>query len=124
MTQRPYRGKRLDNGEWIEGCYAYNKFPLSDKIDHIIIVDGRKAIPVDPETVGQYSGLDDREGNKIFEGDIIDVSGRPMAIIWDDMCAQYAVQSPSGIGYLDMNLDLHEYAVIGNRWDHPHLLKP
>ena len=70
-----YRGKRLDNGQFIEGsltvdchgnCCIYH--PLN-----VPIVGGFQYFDIDPETVGQYTGIDDREGEKIFEGDIFKI---------------------------------------------------
>ena len=70
-----FRGKRLDNGEFIEGsltvdchgnCCIYH--PLK-----VPIGGGFQYFDIDPETVGQYTGIDDREGEKIFEGDIFKI---------------------------------------------------
>ena len=70
-----FRGKQLSNGEFIEGsltvdchgnCCIYH--PLN-----VPIGGGFQYFDIDPETVGQYTGIDDREGEKIFEGDIFKI---------------------------------------------------
>jgi uncharacterized phage protein (TIGR01671 family) len=74
MREILFRGKRIDNGEWVYGYYWFVEEHCNEKFSekHFIkSVNNGIDHEVIPETVGQFTGLLDRKGTKIFEGAII-----------------------------------------------------
>lgn len=121
-----FRGKRKYNGEWVEGFYYKDLW--SDNA-HYIIYDGTD-YEVIPETVGQYTGLTDNNGKRIFEGDVVEA--------YDDAYVNGFAEVKGKVffnyGSFDINVEDVGYAslyayetenieVIGNIHDNPDLLK-
>ena len=122
-----FRGKRTDNGEMVYG----NLMDSDSIVGRIVDFDGEYFIPefwykVEPETVGQFTGLTDKNGTKIFDGDIVrfyddseDELTNGVVVCNADFCS-FCV---SINGHEDVMLMAHwQYEVIGNIYDNKELL--
>lgn len=86
MREILFRGKRLDNGEWVEGFYVHIPSGRYEQDEHLIqtIKDTGKIgilMRIDPSTICQFIGICDKDGKKIFEGDILHY--------WSEYCEEY-----------------------------------
>lgn len=135
MRKYLFRGKRLDNGEWVEGDLSQDRdlgTAYVQGFDYYCDECGLQREPfgfeVDPETVGQFTGLTDKNGRKIFEGDVlswVDWKGikRSSCVQYDAEWNRFCVRL-SGAESIGVNRHLSsDIEVIGNRWDNPELLE-
>jgi uncharacterized phage protein (TIGR01671 family) len=146
-----FRAKRKDNGEWVEGYYGefHNRPVLQDENSGQIFEPREDAYflgssiggfwhIVDRETLGQFIGLIDKNGKKIFTGDIVRFHGGYLEGSWigevkyDGPCAllvlvgfmpcRYDSRFPSRFEVQISGRDKKTFEVIGNRWDNPEYL--
>ena len=117
-----FRGKQLNTGEWFFG----NLFDKDNSGRTHIATTNRGCLNIDPETVGQFTGMTDKNGTKIFEGDILNekykINERLYYIVWDN--DYFALRAESE--YTSYQLDellLSHCEVIGNIHDNKELLK-
>lgn len=128
MREILFRGKRVDNGEWETGSLVYARMGTSEEQAGIADKMTAYHTPVIPETVGQYTGLTDKNGKKIFEGDI--VSGHldeafpedetRYKVIWDDY--GWHIRDSTGTDTFEQGWAKQYFEVIGNIYDNPELL--
>lgn len=137
-----FRGKRKDNGEWVVGvpipnsfCNVVHMIPilLTDKVAYPPERLHEYLIEIVPETLGQSTGLKDKNDVEIFEGDVIGSQNKDRSnwyvshhkIVWHDTgFFGKQICSRSFIGLEHWTRGENGYVVIGNIYENPELLEP
>lgn len=142
MRDIKFRGKMIPENEWIYGTllripappYCWGENPPKDKY-YIQFADPRymsdwgmpyKMVQgeVNPETVGQYTGLKDKNGAEIYEGDIVYIASedKNAFVLWDKKTARYIIQFRGWCADFD-NFYGKDLEVIRNIYDNKNLLE-
>lgn len=153
MREILFRGKRHDNGAWVEGDLYVEHFPGTDEIHEWLRCSIRASekwrpwqgniFDVDPETVGQYTGLKDQNDKKVFEGDVVKMhyffenyAPGTLGVFEDEDVLDVVIKIDKfGVFFEALNRELSGYLcdylqdpeaeleVIGNIYDNPGLLR-
>lgn len=103
MREILFKGKRKDNGKWAEGYYA-KKYDLLGKRHLILYVDNYvrwECVEIVPETLCQFTGLCDKNGNKIWENDIVNHNGKYAPVKFGMYCSSFDYGSYNFGFYVD-----------------------
>lgn len=118
-----FRGKRADNGEWVYGSSLKEK--ACDGVQHIIVTENGEYHLINPKTRGQYTGLTDKNGVKIFEGDILKRGSHKYVVKWCEDCAMFLLPCITD-KKLESDFTVfygYDFEIIGNVHDDSEMLK-
>lgn len=139
MREILFKAKRLDNGEWVEGYYQKRKDAFEND-EHLIFrcesYHTWEYVEVNPDTICQYTGLTDKNGNKIWENDVcsaILVDGRENCIVkYGRRAENFKLELGFNLEWTKTNYfrcdicywsENEKLEVIGNIFDNPELLE-
>lgn len=127
-TRGLWRGKRVDNGEWVEG-YLRKAIDFYGKVQYSIITELNEHFIVDPETRGECTGLTDKNSKLIFEGDIVkaewshlNITNTVIGVVEYDNAA-FFLEIDDHYLFFEDNIFSDDCDVIDNIHDTPELLK-
>ena len=132
MREILFKAKRIDNGEWVEGCYAAldDKSFICTNVVELYRVHALRWFEIDPETLCQFTGLCDKNGKRIWENDILMAhldESYPEDTTYETVewgIAGWVTHEANSIDrqYLD-EFDLEHFEVVGNIFDNKELLQ-
>lgn len=138
MREILFKAKRIDNGEWVEGClvidhsrsnlFEYRMQPVESGVLY--------APPINPETICQYTGLTDKNGNRIWENAIANTDSNVCVQIkfgkYSDGFATWKYHQGFYMAFSDEGRDFYrkelgywhnKIEIVGNIFDNPELVK-
>nr|DAJ14544.1 MAG TPA: YopX protein [Siphoviridae sp. ctdzB12] len=122
MREILFKAKRKDNGKWVEGDAIHEPIGMSIRHEK----NGMSVrVPVDPDTLCQYTGLTDKNGQKIWENDIVRNEEGDIGVVqWFEEHAAFMIwnKTKNCVCYLAEN-DFSKIEIVGNEFDNPELLE-
>ncbi|MBP3674528.1 MAG: hypothetical protein J6J18_11945 [Oscillospiraceae bacterium] len=140
MREILFRGKRLQGGNWVEGYFFKSDINERERNSgkatliftpdcdtFIMIPEAHNSVMVHADTVGQWTGLTDKNGKRIFEEDLITIPGSkrqglPAPVKWSNFDARFEV-CRRGFNPICLDGDEGIYEVIGNIHDNYEFLE-